>query len=116
MSGQQRQDRTRVTPMRQHTDGADDGRAAVVFGWSHIRMKLGMPFQLHTVAEVVERGRGRHFDGFSSATVEGRSGTDDTKLTGSVRGDEEKRIKELKEAGGAVVETRHQGCWGGQGI
>jgi hypothetical protein len=45
-----------------HTNGANDGGAAVVLRRNDFGMKLGVPFQLHTVAEVVERGRGRHLD------------------------------------------------------
>lgn len=39
---------------KQHTNGADDGSTTVVLVWDHLGMKLGEPFQLHPVGEVVE--------------------------------------------------------------
>jgi hypothetical protein len=36
-----------------HTNGTDDGGTTVVALWSHLGIKLGIPFQLHTVGKVV---------------------------------------------------------------
>jgi hypothetical protein len=35
------------------TNGTDDGGTTVVALWSHLGIKLGIPFQLHTVGKVV---------------------------------------------------------------
>lgn len=45
-----------------HTNGTDDRSAAEVLRRHHLGVKLGVPFQLHAVAQVVERGSGRHFE------------------------------------------------------
>lgn len=47
---------------RQHTNGTDDRGAAVVLRRHHIGVELRMPFQLHPVAQMVERAAGRHFN------------------------------------------------------
>ena len=44
-----------------HTNGSDDGGTAEVLGRDHLSVELGVPLQLHTVAEVVERVGGGHF-------------------------------------------------------
>jgi hypothetical protein len=44
-----------------HTNGTDDRGAAEVLGRHHLGVKLGVPFQLHAVAQVVEGSSGRHF-------------------------------------------------------
>lgn len=44
-----------------HTDGTDDGGTAEVLGGIHLGVELGVPLQLHAVAEVVEGAGGRHF-------------------------------------------------------
>lgn len=38
---------------RAHTNGADDGGTTVVALRGHLGIKLGVPFQLHTVGKVV---------------------------------------------------------------
>lgn len=43
-----------------HTNGSNDGGTAVVPCGRHIRAELGVPLQLHTVAEMVERACGSH--------------------------------------------------------
>lgn len=45
-----------------HTDGANDGGATEVLRRNHLRVQLGVPFQLHTVAQVVKRIAGGHFE------------------------------------------------------
>lgn len=45
-----------------HTDGTDDGGTAEVLGGRHLGVQLGVPLQLHAVAEVVEGAGGRHFE------------------------------------------------------
>ena len=45
-----------------HTDSTDDGGTAEVLGGRHLGVQLGVPLQLHAVAEVVEGAGGRHFE------------------------------------------------------
>lgn len=45
-----------------HTNGSDDGGTAEVLGRDHLGVELGVPLQLHTVAEVVEGVGGGHFE------------------------------------------------------
>lgn len=45
-----------------HTNGSDDGGTAEVLGRDHLGVELGVPLQLHTVAEVVEGVGGSHFE------------------------------------------------------
>lgn len=47
---------------RAHTNGTDDGGTAEVLRRNHLSVELGVPFQLHPVAQVVMRAGGRHFD------------------------------------------------------
>ena len=43
-----------------HTNGSNDGSAAVVLRRDHLRVELGEPLQLHTVVEMVEGATGGH--------------------------------------------------------
>ena len=45
-----------------HTNGANDGGAAEVLRRHHLGVELGVPLQLHAVAQVVEGVGGSHFD------------------------------------------------------
>lgn len=48
---------------QERTDGSDDGGAAEVLGGHHLSVELGVPLQLHAVAQVVEGRTGGHLDG-----------------------------------------------------
>lgn len=48
---------------REHTNGANDGSTTKVLHGNHVRVELGMPFQLHPVAEMVVGVADGHFDG-----------------------------------------------------
>lgn len=58
------------TESGQHTNGANDGSATEVFHGNHLRVELGVPLQLHTVAEMVDGVAGGHFGGLYSENVE----------------------------------------------
>lgn len=45
-----------------HTNGTNDGGAAEVLRRHHLGVELGVPLQLHAVAQVVKGVGGRHFD------------------------------------------------------
>lgn len=45
-----------------HTNGTNDGGTAEVLSRHHLGVKLGVPLQLHAVAQVIEGAGGRHFD------------------------------------------------------
>lgn len=47
---------------RAHTNGTDDGGTAEVLRRNHLGVELGVPLQLHPVAQVVKRAAGCHFD------------------------------------------------------
>ena len=50
------------TKKKKHTNGANDRSTAEVLHGNHFRVELGVPFQLHAVAEMVEGAAGGHFD------------------------------------------------------
>lgn len=58
------------TESGQHTNGANDGSATEVLHGDHLRVELGVPLQLHTVAEMVDGVAGGHFEGLYSESVE----------------------------------------------
>lgn len=47
---------------RELTNGANDGSTTEVLHGNHVRVELGMPFQLHAVAEMVVGVADGHFD------------------------------------------------------
>lgn len=49
---------------QKHTDGTDDRGAAEVLRRHHFGVELGVPFQLHPVAQMVEGGACSHFESF----------------------------------------------------
>lgn len=47
---------------REQTNGANDGSTTEVLHGNHVRVELGMPFQLHAVAHMVVGVGDGHFD------------------------------------------------------
>lgn len=66
----------RKTPARSGlTNGANDGSTTEVLHGNHVRVELGMPFQLHAVAEMVVGVADGHFDCRVALTRDNRDET-----------------------------------------
>lgn len=79
------------------TDGANDGGATVVLGGNHLRVELGVPLQLHPVAEMVEGRADGHCAGSERKAIKQEEVSEVEKKRGEEM--EEGREEDWSESG-----------------